>query len=120
MDAGRPPESLSGRGLVLSRWRCSDLAELDAAVAANRSHLSTWLAWAADSSAGSLTTFLGETAEAWEKGERFEYGIRGEEPPGPLLGSAGLMARIGPGGLEVGYWVGKEHTRRRIASHAAA
>ena len=30
------------------------------------------------------------------------------------------MARIGPGGLEIGYWVAREHTGRGIATAAAA
>lgn len=30
------------------------------------------------------------------------------------------MARIGPGGLETGYWVHQAHTRRGLATAAAA
>ena len=30
------------------------------------------------------------------------------------------MARIGPGGLEIGYWVDGRQTRRRIATRSAA
>ena len=30
------------------------------------------------------------------------------------------MARIGPGGLELGYWVGKRNTRRGIATRRRA
>ncbi len=117
--AGRPPEALSANGLLLARWRESDLAELQATVGANRAHLRPWLAWASDESPGAVAAFLRESGAGWRRGERFEYGIWSELER-TLLGSAGLMARIGPGGFEIGYWVGAEHTRRRVATRAGA
>lgn len=117
--ASRLPESLSGTGLALLRWRESDLSDLQAAVDANRGHLRPWLAWAGDESPGAVGAFLRESGAGWRKGERFEFGIWSEDGR-TLLGSAGLMARLGPGGLEIGYWVGAEHTRRRVATRAAA
>lgn len=117
--AGRLPESLSAGGLALLRWRESDLGDLQRAVNENRAHLMPWLAWASDESPGAVAAFLRESGAGWRRGERFEYGIWSEHEP-TLLGSAGLMARLGPGGLEIGYWVGAEHTRRRVATRAAA
>jgi ribosomal-protein-serine acetyltransferase len=118
--AGAPPETLrAGDGLRLVRWREADLTPLRAAVDASREHLRPWLAWAGDESPGALAGFLGESAAGWGRGERFEYGIWSDEE-GVLLGSAGLMARLGPGGLEIGYWVRAGCTRRRIATRASA
>ena len=37
-----------------------------------------------------------------------------------LLGVCGLHARLGPGALEIGYWVDVRHTRRSVATLAAA
>ena len=37
-----------------------------------------------------------------------------------LVGGISLMARIGPGGLEIGYWVHQEHARRGLATAATA
>ena len=37
-----------------------------------------------------------------------------------LAGGAGLMARIGPGGLEIGYWVHAGHVRRGLATAATS
>ena len=34
--------------------------------------------------------------------------------------SPGLMARIGPGGFEIGYWVHRAYTRRGLATAATA
>jgi RimJ/RimL family protein N-acetyltransferase len=119
-SAGGPPETLRGDGLLLRSWREGDLAELQAAVEANRSHLRPWLVWAGDESPGAIATFLRDAIEGWSSGERFAYGIWSEGEGRALLGSAGLMARIGPGGLEMGYWVGADHTRRRVATRAGA
>jgi len=41
-------------------------------------------------------------------GSVYNYAIVG----GSLAGSCGLMRRIGPGGMEIGYWVAKDQTRR--------
>jgi RimJ/RimL family protein N-acetyltransferase len=117
--ARRPPELLSGNGLTLSRWRESDLLELQVAVNASRAHLAPWMAWAGDESPSAVGAFLRESSAGWRRGERFEYGIWSEDGR-TLLGSTGLMARLGPGGLEIGYWVGAAHTRRRVATRASA
>jgi len=37
-----------------------------------------------------------------------------------IAGSIGLMARIGPGGLEIGYWVHQAYTRRGLATAGSA
>ena len=39
---------------------------------------------------------------------------------GVLVGGCGLMRRIGPGGLEIGYWVHQAWTRRGLATAASA
>jgi RimJ/RimL family protein N-acetyltransferase len=45
----------------------------------------------------------------------FVYGVfaRG---PGHLVGGCGLHPRVGDGGIEIGYWVGRRHLRRGVAS----
>jgi ribosomal-protein-serine acetyltransferase len=116
----RPPARLSCGELVLERWRRSDLEALQEAVAANAKHLAAWLAWAGDGSPQALDTFLRETGQGWQQGERFEYGVWLAKPDRALIGSVGLMARIGRGGLEIGYWVDTAHTRRRVATRSAA
>ncbi len=114
----RPPATLELGAITLSRWRASDLESLFAAVAASLDHLRPWLAFAAEHSRDSVARFLTESDAGWERGERFRYAIR--DTGAALAGSAALMARIGPGGLEIGYWVGARHLRRGIATLAAA
>jgi len=36
-----------------------------------------------------------------------------------VLGEVGLMPRIGPGALEIGYWVHIDHVGRRLATEAS-
>jgi RimJ/RimL family protein N-acetyltransferase len=36
-----------------------------------------------------------------------------------VVGGAGLIRRISPGGLEIGYWVHRDHTGRGFATAAA-
>ncbi len=103
--------------LVIRRWRLSDVDALQRAVAESLPELSPWLIWA-DGDPHGESTFLASTAVAWERGERFEYAI--ENRQGTLLASVGLMRRIGPRGLELGYWVHSAHTGRGIAKLAAA
>nr|MBP7632054.1 GNAT family N-acetyltransferase [Acidimicrobiales bacterium] len=39
--------------------------------------------------------------------------------PGMVVGGTGLHRRVGPGGLEVGYWVHAHHTRQGYATEIA-
>ncbi len=114
----KPPERAAVGELVLERWRQSDLELLFCGISQSIDHLLPWMPWAAQHERGSVALFLAESEAGWERGERFEYGIR--DARHAALGSAGLMGRIGPGGLEIGYWIHVEHVRRGIATLAAA
>ena len=47
-------------------------------------------------------------------------GVYGMFLDGIVVGGCGLHWRLGPDGLEIGYWVHVAHTRRRIASRTVA
>ncbi len=53
------------------------------------------------------------------RGRDFTYGIFDREET-RLLGGAGLHPRVGPGGLEIGYWVRASAARQGIATEVAA
>jgi ribosomal-protein-serine acetyltransferase len=114
----RPPGTLVIGKLALNRWRPDDLEVLFSAVSGTLEHLRPWMSWAADHDRESIKRFLAESNEGWVRGERFEYAIR--DLQGHVIGSAGLLDRIGPGRLEIGYWVDGAHTRRGAATQAAA
>jgi RimJ/RimL family protein N-acetyltransferase len=103
--------------LVIRRWRLADVEALQRAVSESLQELRPWLAWASAAGSGE-GAFLAGSAVGWEQGERFEYGL--EDRSGRLIGSMGLMRRIGPGGLELGYWVHSAHTGKGVAKLAAA
>jgi RimJ/RimL family protein N-acetyltransferase len=56
---------------------------------------------------------------SFDSGENFTYGIFGADET-ELLGGTGLHPRIGPGGLEIGYWVRASATRQGIVTESTA
>ena len=61
--------------------------------------------------------FLARSARDWQSGTAYNWAIT---IGGALVGGIGLMTRIGPGGLEIGYWVHRAYTRRGLATTASA
>ena len=112
----RPPERITVGQLELGRWQPGDLPELQRAVTASIAELQGWLAWASED-LSAQRSFLETTSRCWGTGERFEYAIRRGKA---VAGGVGLMRRIGPGGLEIGYWVHSAHTGRGLAKLASA
>ncbi len=117
-SVSRPPATLALGAITLTRWRSSDLEPLFAAVTRSIEHLRPWLAFAGEHSRDSIARFLADSDSGWERGEHFRYAIRDRD--GTIAGSIALMARIGPNGREIGYWVGARHVHRGIATLAAA
>jgi RimJ/RimL family protein N-acetyltransferase len=112
-----PDEVIEYGPLTLRRCRDDDLDDLVRAVTESEDHLRGWLPWVAGHSVESEAAFLAQSARDWESGTAYNYVIRTE---GALAGGIGLMARIGPGGLEIGYWVHRAFTRRGLATAASA
>jgi ribosomal-protein-serine acetyltransferase len=114
----RPREILTHGPVTLRRWRTADAEKLYLAVAESLDHLRPWMPWAVDYQPASAAEFLRQCEQDWESGDAFNYAI--SVPGSEVAGSCGLMARIGPGGLEIGYWVHVGHIRRGLATAAAA
>ena len=112
-----PDEVITGGQLTLRRYREDDLDALLRAVTESLDHLRPWLPWAANYSRQSAAEFLARSARDWTAGSEYNYAIITE---GALAGGIGLMTRIGPGGLEIGYWVHRDWTRRGLATAASA
>jgi RimJ/RimL family protein N-acetyltransferase len=119
----RLPERVERGGLLLRRWNPWDAAVLHAAVSANVDHLRPRMAWIAREplSLEDRVALLREWEGDWRAGGDAIYGIfAAGRPDGPGLGSCGLHRRIGPDGLEIGYWVDRHHLRQGIATRAVA
>ncbi|MGA5816743.1 GNAT family N-acetyltransferase [Kitasatospora sp. NPDC094028] len=118
---GRPPELLRlPGGLRLRRRRSCHAAALNQALRANLEHLRPWLEWAAEAPSRARTVELTRAgAAAWEAGTDFLYLAGLDAEPGGVVGAFGLHGRVGPGALEIGYWVAERHVGRGIATTAA-
>jgi RimJ/RimL family protein N-acetyltransferase len=112
----RPAELIEQGAVVLRRLRADDADALYQAVAESGDHLSRWMPWAPGYTREAAVGYLAASDRAWEEGEAYNYAIVVE---GKLAGDCGLMARIGPGALEIGYWVHRGYTRRSLATTAA-
>jgi ribosomal-protein-serine acetyltransferase len=94
-----------------------DAAGLAAAIEASLEHLRPWMPWAADEPRGvawhRARIRVGVDEEA-AGGDRLRVMVVGDE----VVGACGLHRRVGPDGLEIGYWVHAAWTRRGIATAA--
>jgi ribosomal-protein-serine acetyltransferase len=114
-----PDEVLDADGVRLRRWRRSDAAEVHRIVVASLDHLSPWMPWAtADYGREQAEQYLTRCDEEWLHQRAFNYAILA--PDAAMVGSCGMMARIGPGALEIGYWLRHDYTGQGIATRAAA
>ncbi len=112
------PERIDlGGGLVLRRWRPADAEAQSLAISESREHLLPWMPWAGRVAVEERRANLARWEREWGMGGDLVYGLF----LGSLVvGGSGLHRRIGPAGLEIGYWVHAAHTRRGYATLAAA
>lgn len=111
-----PPESLEAPPLLLRRATSDDAAALARAVSQSLDHLTPWIVWAGPE-AGSVEHQRTRLAqEAWGP-EDYGYLMVLD---GVVVGSCGLQRTVGPGGLEISYWVHVDHQGRGYATAATS
>jgi ribosomal-protein-serine acetyltransferase len=113
----KPAETIERGQLELRRVREDFADDMYAAVTASLDHLRPWMPWAAGYTRQSGGEFLAKAQQEWADGTAYNYAIMDD---GAYAGGCSLMSRIGPGGLEIGYWVHAGHTNRGLATRAAA
>ena len=113
----RPEDLLVHGPVTLRRHREDDLDAVFAAVTESLDHLRPWMPWAAGYTRQAAAEFVAKSARSWADGSEYGYAIIAD---GVLAGGCSLMDRIGPGGLEIGYWVHRAWTRRGLATAASA
>jgi ribosomal-protein-serine acetyltransferase len=97
--------------LVLKRWEPAWAAEATVAVRESLPELKPFLPWATDLyDEGASRAFIETSVLNWDKGIAFEYAIF--TAVGDLIGGVGLMTRMGPDVLEIGYWLRTAYTGR--------
>ncbi|MEU8244339.1 GNAT family N-acetyltransferase [Actinoplanes missouriensis] len=99
-----PPEMINAGDLVLKRWEPEWAPEATAAVRESLPELKPWMPWASDGyDLASSQSYIERSVESWAAGTEFNYALF--TTVGDLIGSIGLMTRVGPGALEIGYWI---------------
>jgi RimJ/RimL family protein N-acetyltransferase len=115
------PYRIETERLVVRCYEPGDAPLLKDAIDSSLEHLQPWMPWALDEPQTleqkiELVEFF---RAGFVAGENFTYGIfaAGEAE---LLGGTGLHPRVGPGGLEIGYWVRASATRQGIVTESTA
>lgn len=113
----RPAETLRLGRAELRRWRCPDADVHYRVVTESLDHLVPWMPWAAEGcSPDSSLEFVTRCEREWAERQAYNYAVSVD---GSTVGSCSLMRRIGPGGLEIGYWIHPSWTRQGLATSAA-
>lgn len=118
-----PPERFD-LGDALLRWTVpADVPAMVAGARASFAELTPWMVWAPTLDAlnqESMADFVDRaTAERSAGGSTVAYSLW-EQDAGAFLGGIGLHERIGPGGIEIGYWLVTSATGRGLVSRSAA
>ena len=116
-----PPYVIHTERLTIRCWAPHDAPLLKQALDTSLEHLRPWMPWAAaeptpiEEKVDLLRTFRGR----FDLGDDFVYGIFTRDES-EVVGGSGLHTRVGPGALEIGYWIRASQTRRGLATETAA
>ncbi|MFC9534476.1 GNAT family N-acetyltransferase [Streptomyces sp. NPDC056975] len=110
---GQPPEMLHFDQVELRRWHVDDVETLHRVITESRDHLLPWMPFAATHDRKQAEGFLDLSEEWWASGQAYNYAITSR---GMVVGSCGLHRRIGPGGLDIGYWLHRAWTGKGLAT----
>jgi RimJ/RimL family protein N-acetyltransferase len=116
---GSPPPLIDAPPVVLRRFQGDEVPALLEAATTSLEHLRPWLPWASmEPLEAGLSTFVQQSVAKFSRSEDFGYAIW-DDVTSLLVGGAGLHPRLGPGRIEIGYWVREGWLRRGIATAAA-
>lgn len=116
-----PAYRIETERLVVRCWAPEDAPALQQALGENLEHLRPWMPWIdqepelLDAKIERLRGFRGR----FDLGQDFTYGIFDLDET-RVLGGSGLHTRVGPGALEIGYWIHKDHINRGYATELVA
>lgn len=107
--------------LILRCWEPSDAPALRKALDACDAHLRPWIPFMKDEPRNleETVTWLRGHREGFDADKLHRYGVF-DRKTGDLLGENMLLDRVGPGGLEVGYWTHVDAAGKGIATEASA
>lgn len=102
---------------MVRRWQAADAQALNAAIADSREHLLPWMPWGGepDQTLDQRLERFAEWEREWRDGGDCVYGVF---VAGVVAGGCGLHRRLGPEGLEIGYWLHVDFTGRGVMTAA--
>jgi RimJ/RimL family protein N-acetyltransferase len=115
------PYRIETERLVIRCYEPRDAPLLKDAVDSSLEHLRPWMPWVEHEpqTLEEKTELLRTFRSLFDAGEDFVYAIfSGDETE--QLGGSGLHPRLGPGGLEIGYFVRASATRQGIVTESTA
>jgi RimJ/RimL family protein N-acetyltransferase len=100
------PSRIETERLVLRPWSSEDLEALHEALTESVEHLKPWIPWATPKAPTLEQTEarLGIWLDEFVNGDTFLYAAL-DRSDSALVGGIGWFPRIGPGALEIGYWM---------------
>jgi ribosomal-protein-serine acetyltransferase len=113
-----PVEAGRSGFVTVRRWRVADAEALCEAVSESLETLLPWMGWAHEPlfSVAERRLEISRAEKNWASSGESRYGIFVGDT---VAGSCGLHRRVGPRGLEIGYWLVPQFTGRGIATLAA-
>ena len=115
------PYRIETERLVVRCYESRDAPLLKEAIDSSLEHLQPWMPWALDEpqTLEQKIELVESFRSSFDAGENFTYAIFAADEA-ELLGGTGLHPRVGPGGLEIGYWVRASATRQGIVTESTA
>ncbi|MEA3245644.1 MAG: GNAT family N-acetyltransferase [Gemmatimonadota bacterium] len=116
----RLPGRIETPRLILEPWTPAGAEEVREAVAESVDTLRPWVPWAPASvpTHADAVALVATWIRQREAGENLIYAVRRRDDA-TLVGGAGLHDRVGPGRIEVGYWIRRSQERQGFATEAA-
>ena len=120
-DGPPAPYRIETERIVLRCYEPRDVPLLRDAIDSSLEHLRAWMPWAADEprTLEDTTDLLRSFRSQFDAGDVFAYGLF-DPAEAEQLGGTGLMPRVGPGGLEIGYWMRASATRQGLMTESTA
>ena len=115
------PYRIETERLVIRCYEPRDAPLLKEAIDSSLEHLLPWMPWAHQEpqTLEEKVELIRQFRANFDSGDNFTCGIFSPDES-EVLGGTGLHPRIGPGGLEIGYWIRAGATGRGLATESSA
>lgn len=119
-----PPRRIELGDVVVRSYTHDDVSALTRAMAESYDHLHPWMSWATPdgTTEDALGKFIDNDAAQREAGTDANFGIFPKTDGGQgatVLGGCGLHDRLGPGAIEIGYWLHVAATGKGLMTRVA-